>query len=96
MAGATLGIIGVGRIGSAVARRARGFGMRLLYYSRRRKPELEAALGLICVPYAELLAEADFVSLHCALAPETRHILDTGALARMPFSSIASFRNPTR
>jgi glyoxylate reductase len=83
VSGATLGILGMGRIGAAVARRARGFGMRLLYHSRRRKPELEAALGLRYCSLPELLAEADFLSLHCALTPETRHLIDRAALARM-------------
>src|SRR2546425_4380711 len=83
VAGATLGIVGMGRIGSAVARRAQGFGMRLLYYSRRRKPELEAALGLHYRALPELLAEADFVTLHCALTPETRGILNADTFRRM-------------
>jgi glyoxylate reductase len=80
---ATLGIVGMGRIGAAVARRAQGFGMRVIYFSRRRRPELEAALGLQYRSPDELLAEADFVSLHCALTPETRHILNAAAFARM-------------
>jgi glyoxylate reductase len=80
---ATLGIVGMGRIGAAVARRAQGFGMRVLYFSRRRRPELEAALGLQYRTLAELLAEADFVSLHCALNPDSRHILNAESLALM-------------
>lgn len=85
---ATLGIVGLGRIGAAVARRAQGFSMRLLYYSRHRKPELEAALGLRYCTLAELLAEADFLTLHCALTPETRHILNREAFARMKPSAV--------
>lgn len=86
--GATLGIIGMGRIGSAVARRAHGFGMRLLYHSRRRKPELEAALGLRYRTLSELLSEADFVTLHCALTADTRGILNASAFGRMKPSAI--------
>jgi glyoxylate reductase len=72
---ATLGIIGLGEIGEAMACRARGFDMRILYASRTRKPELEARLGLLFVPLAELLRESDFVSLHTPLTPETRHLI---------------------
>jgi lactate dehydrogenase-like 2-hydroxyacid dehydrogenase len=86
--GATLGIVGMGRIGAAVARRSLGFGMRLLYYSRRRKPELEAALHMEYRPFEELLAQADILSLHCALTPETRHLLNAAALARMKPTAI--------
>jgi glyoxylate reductase len=86
--GGTLGIVGMGRIGAAMARRAQGFGMRLLYHSRRRKPELEAALGLRYCELPTLLSEADFVSLHCALTPETRHLIDRGSLARMKPSAL--------
>src|SRR6266576_7154131 len=68
---ATLGIIGLGGIGAEVAKRARGFDMRLLYHSRHRKPELEERLRLEYRPMDDLLREADFVSLHCALTPET-------------------------
>jgi glyoxylate reductase len=81
--GATLGILGLGRIGLAMARRARGFSMRVLYASRRRKPEQEAELGLEYREMPTLLAEADFISLHCALTPETRHVLNEAAFARM-------------
>jgi glyoxylate reductase len=81
--GATLGIIGLGPIGAAVARRARGFDMRILYFSRHRKLELEAELGLEYHPMDELLREADFVSLHCALTPETRHLIGARELALM-------------
>lgn len=81
--GATLGIVGLGEIGEAVARRARGFKMRILYHSRTRKPALEADLGLEYRPLPELLAESDFVSLHTPLTPETRHLIDAAALAAM-------------
>ena len=72
LAGATLGIVGRGRIGDAVARRAEGFGMDVLASSRRSG-----------VPLEELLERADFVSLHCPLTPATRHLVGTEALARM-------------
>lgn len=70
--GATLGIIGAGRIGSAVARRAKGFGMRIIYHNRRRSPELEAEVGAEFVPFDDLLRQSDFVSMLAPLTPETR------------------------
>ncbi len=70
--GATLGIVGRGRIGEAVARRAAGFEMEVLVNSHRGGTPLE-----------ELLERSDFVSLHCPLTPETRHLIDADALARM-------------
>jgi len=88
VAGATLGILGLGRIGTAVARRAQGFGMRVLYHSRHRKPEVEFALGCRYVSFEELLAESDFLSLHCALTPGTRHILDQEAFERMKRTAV--------
>ena len=69
--GATLGIIGLGRIGRAVARRAAGFDMNVIHTGRDG------------VPLLRLLAESDFVSLHCPLTPETRHLIDATALAEM-------------
>jgi glyoxylate reductase len=72
LSGATLGIVGWGRIGQAVARRADGFGMHVLHSSRSSG-----------VPLDELLERADFVSLHTPLTPETRHLIDARALARM-------------
>ncbi len=87
--GATLGIVGFGRIGREVARRARGFGMRTLYFSRRQaSPELEAELGATFVPLDELLATSDFVSLHTALNEQTHHLIDAAALARMKDGAI--------
>jgi glyoxylate reductase len=80
--GRTLGVIGPGRIAAAVARRARGFEMPLLYHGRRPSPELDA-LGARGVPLETLLAESDFVSLHVPLSAETRHLIDAKALARM-------------
>ena len=82
--GATLGIVGFGRIGQAVARRAAGFGMRVVYSARSRATaDVELQTGATWVPLAELLATADFVSLHVSLNAETRHIIDAAALAAM-------------
>jgi glyoxylate reductase len=75
VAGKTLGIIGAGRIGSAVAMRSRGFNMKVLYANRSPKPELERELGAHRVSLEELLRESDFVSLHIAMVPETRHLI---------------------
>jgi lactate dehydrogenase-like 2-hydroxyacid dehydrogenase len=80
---ATLGVVGMGKIGYAVAERARGFGMRLLYNSRSRHPEAEAELGAEYRELEALLSESDFVSLHCPLTPQTRHLIDAPALGRM-------------
>jgi glyoxylate reductase len=82
--GATLGIFGMGRIGQAVARRAPAFGMRVRYHSRTRlAPEREAALQAEWVDRETLLTGSDVLSLHAPLTPETRHLLDRAALARM-------------
>jgi glyoxylate reductase len=81
--GATLGIVGLGAIGQAVARRARGFGMRVLYTSRQRKPDAERELGVEWRTLSALLAESDFVSLHVALTPETRGLIGARELALM-------------
>lgn len=80
----TLGIVGLGQIGQAVARRALGFGMRIVYSGRSRAAEdVEKALGARYVPFTELLASSDVVSLHCPLTPETRHLIDADALKTM-------------
>ncbi|HEY4189146.1 MAG TPA: D-glycerate dehydrogenase [Candidatus Limnocylindrales bacterium] len=87
--GATLGIVGFGRIGQAVARRAAGFGMRVLYVARNRvSEEIERVTGATWVPLPELLAESDFVSLHVSLSAETRHLIDGAALRSMKRSAI--------
>jgi glyoxylate reductase len=79
----TLGIVGMGQIGSAVARRARGFDMPVVYFNRHRDPEAEQATGARLVALDELLATSDFVSLHAPLNDESRHLIDGAALARM-------------
>jgi glyoxylate reductase len=80
----TIGIVGFGRIGQAVARRAKGFGMRVLYSDAVPLPaEVEAETGAERRELDELLAEADFVSIHTNLTPETRHLFNAGTFTRM-------------
>jgi len=86
--GATLGIIGLGEIGRALARRARGFEMRVLYHSRRRKRDVEEELGIEYVSFDDLLSQADFVSVHVPLSPETRHLFADAAFERMKPTAI--------
>lgn len=88
--GASLGIVGLGRIGKAVARRARGFGMHVGYTQRKRLPEaLERALGVTWVPaLADLLAWSDIVTLHCPLTAETRHLIGEPELSAMRPGSV--------
>jgi len=82
--GKTLGIIGAGRIGQAMARRALGFGMRVLYHNRKRLPEaVEKELNLTYASLGDLLKEADFISLHCPLTPDTRHLIGAAELELM-------------
>ena len=77
VSGSKLGIVGLGRIGSAVARRARGFDMRLLYTKRERLPaDEERELGLEYRELDDLLGEADIVTIHVPLSPETEHLID--------------------
>ncbi len=87
--GATIGIVGFGRIGQAVATRAAGFGMTILYHDVNRLPDaVTAPLGAQYVPMEELLERSDFVSLHVNLTPETRHLIDAAALRRMKPTAI--------
>jgi glyoxylate reductase len=82
--GKTLGIVGLGAIGRATARRARAFGMKVIYAGRSAAPqEVVAELGADRVELDELFATADVVSLHCPLNPETRHLVDARRLASM-------------
>lgn len=85
--GRTLGIVGAGRIGAAVAKRARGFDMRVLYCTKDAKGPLEA-LGATKVPRGELLRESDFVSLHVPLTPHTHHLIADRALGEMKQTAI--------
>lgn len=86
--GATLGILGLGRIGSAVARRAKGFNMRILYYSHRRDLDAEKNLGIIYKEKDELLKESDYVSIHLPLTPETRGFIGQRELELMKPTAI--------
>jgi glyoxylate reductase len=82
--GSTLGILGMGRIGRAMARRARGFGMRVIYNNTKRAPaEIERELSTEFLDFNEVLAQADFLSLHVPLTPATRHLIGAAELARM-------------
>ena len=81
--GKTIGLIAVGRIGQATARRARGFGMRIIYWGPRRKPDLERELQIEYRPLDQLLAEADFVSLHQPYNAETHHMISDREFALM-------------
>jgi glyoxylate reductase len=87
VAGQTIGIVGLGRIGRAVARRARGFGMTILY-SGPRDVDGAAELGARRVPLGELLADSDFVTLHVPLSGSTQHMINGAALARMKPTAI--------
>ncbi len=80
---ATLGIIGMGRIGSEMAKRAKGFDMRIIYYDPSRRPDLEKQYGIEYRSLEELMAESDFVTLHCLLNEQTRHLINKQMLARM-------------
>jgi len=87
--GRTLGIVGIGRIGQAVARRAKGFDMRVLYHDAARlEAEAERRLGVEFVELAVLLAQSDFVSLHVPLLPQTRHLIGAAELAAMKRTAI--------
>jgi glyoxylate reductase len=82
--GRRLGIVGMGAIGTALARRARAFGMEIAYSNRHRvAPELEAELDASHMGLDELLSTSDVVSLHCPYSPATHHLIDAAALARM-------------
>lgn len=81
--GKTLGIIGLGAIGTAVAERAKGFKMPLLYWSRSRKPEVEAELGIQFRELDDLMRESDYVSINVALTEETRGLIGERELGLM-------------
>lgn len=84
VSGKTLGIVGMGQIGKAVVRRAKGFGMRVMYHSRKRlDPQEEGRLGVEHVSLDDLLRRSDFVSLHVPLTEQTRHLISTRELTLM-------------
>ena len=80
----TVGLVGFGDIAQAVARRLRPFGCSLFYYApHRRPPEVEAGFGISYLPLEELFARCDLISLHCAVTPETRGMVDAALLERV-------------
>jgi glyoxylate reductase len=81
--GKSLGIVGMGRIGRAVARRAKGFGMEVLYHNRSRNEDAEKELGARYLDLDVLLRESDFVSIHTPLTTETRHLIGERELGLM-------------
>ena len=93
--GRTVGIIGLGEVGALVAGMARGFGARVIYANRNRlTPEREQALGVAHVPLAQLLAQADFVSLHANNLPENKQMVGAALFAQM--KPTAFFVNTSR
>ena len=91
--GKTLGLVGFGRIGRAVAKRAAGFDLRVIYYDRSETqpgPDLKATQ----VDFETLLEESDFISLHTPMTPDTRHMIDSEALSKMK-STCASWSRCT-
>ncbi len=93
---ATLGLIGFGRIGQAMAKRASGFDMRVLYYDQYRREDLEKSMGVTYADMDTLLRESDFVSIHTDLNATTRHMFNHDAFAKMKSSAIVinSARGP--
>ncbi len=86
--GATLGIIGMGRVGQQVARRAKGFDMNLLYHNRTEIPEIASELGAIYATLNDLLEQSDFVALNMPMKPDTRHMIGSKELAMMKPTAI--------
>jgi len=86
--GACLGLVGLGGVGLEVAKRARGFAMRILYFDHRRRPREERRYGLVPTDLDQLLREADFVSLHVPLTSETRHLIGERELSLMKPTAI--------
>ncbi len=79
----TLGIVGMGKIGQAVARRAKGFDMKIIYYGRKRKSEVEREIGAEYVPLDALMRNSDYISLHVPLTHETKNMIDRKMLELM-------------
>lgn len=86
--GATLGIVGMGRIGQALAKRAGGFDMKILYHDTSRQPEVEANLGVEYREFDALLRESDYISLHVNLTGKTRSLIDSRAFSLMKPTAI--------
>ena len=91
---ATLGLIGLGRIGSAVARRAKGFEMRVMYYDPFRREDLEQSLQIEYRPFTDVLRQADFISVHVPLSEQTRHLIGREQFAMMKPTAV--FVNTSR
>jgi len=91
---ATLGLVGVGRIGAAVARRAKGFEMRVIYYDVIRRPDLEQSLSIEYRDLNEVLREADFISVHVPLTEQTRHLISRDQFRLMKKTAV--FVNTSR
>jgi len=87
LADATVGIVGMGQIGRAVAERLAPFGSTIVYHARRDEPEVEARVGARRLPLDELLRASNIVTLHVALTPETHHLIGAAELAMMPRGS---------
>jgi len=92
--GATIGIIGLGRIGEQIAKRARGFDMTILYHNRRRRVELEERLGVRYASLEDLLSQSDYIVISVPLSEETRGLISTSQFARM--KSTATLVNVAR
>ncbi|MBD89287.1 MAG: D-glycerate dehydrogenase [Deltaproteobacteria bacterium] len=86
--GATLGVVGFGRIGQAMARRARGFGMKVLVHNRTPRPEIERELGVESVTLDDLLTRSDIVTLHVPLTPKTERMINAQRIAQMKPTAI--------
>lgn len=91
---ATLGLIGLGRIGSAVARRAKGFEMRVMYYDPFRREDLEQSLQIEYRPFTDVLRQADFISVHVPLSEQTRHLIRRDQFSMMKPTAV--FVNTSR
>jgi glyoxylate reductase len=86
--GSTLGIVGMGNIGQAVAHRAKGFSLELIYYDTKQRPEIETSLSARFVPFNHLLQNSDIVSLHLPLTPDTHHLMNRDTLRAMKPTAI--------
>ncbi len=86
--GRTLGIIGMGNVGRAVAKRAQGFDLNIIYTTPRPTPEIDQAYNARAISFDDLIKTADIISLHCPLKDETRHLINADVLARMKPSAV--------
>jgi len=84
----TIGIIGFGRIGKNVAKRATGFNMRILYYDINRQPEAEEELGAEYASLEAIFQQADFISINCSLSEQTHHLINRDSIAKMKNNAV--------